>query len=570
MVRNAQSSSGLNSIAQTRALFAGVNNTGETITVHDTINFRDNATGPLPDVPENFPLLGAQDLDLNDFAILVNGNLFVEDPGYYTFGFNSDDGGGLWIDGNPVVIADVNRGSTTSLGAVFLRYGNHSVEFLYWERGGGAQVQLFAANMMGDFTAVAFNVADYSLLETSYTAPEDSEPDGLEDGWERHFFDDLAQNPGDDPDMDDSDNAEEQMRGTDPTEPDSDGDGVRDGAEDGGGTFVSADQTGTDPLVVDTDEDGLSDGVEDNGMMFVSATMTGTDPNDPDSDGDGFEDGLEVELGSNPTDEGSVPEVATVTIIPGLLGGDLTDPEDDGIEGPTILGPPQTAGENFDWLSISASSEEYFHGFGGNEGAFDIFDNRVGPTADKWCCDAAPQSATVEFAEPVSLTHFTMTSSNDTPARDPLDFQIQGSNDGTEYEVIYARENEPVIWDARNQTARIDLPKASQAYRFIRYSVTRTGGANHALNEIEYFGTIGTPIEFKITSIVYDAGADEITLVWNSRDNRAYTVVYSSDMVEFVNDVDDGIPSGGETTTFTFPNPRPGGERLFFLVRENQ
>ena len=336
VVRNAKSSSGLNSIAQTRALFAGVNNTEETLTVHDTINFRDNAAGPFPDLPEAFPLLGAQDLAFDDFAILVSGNLFVGDPGFYTFGFNSDDGGGFWIDGNPVVIADVNRGSTTSLGAVYLRYGNHRAEFLYWERGGGAQVQLFAANTKGDLTGVAFNLADYSLLETSYTAPEDSEPDTLEDGWERHFFDDLAQNPGDDPDTDGSDNAEEQMRGTDPTERDSDGDQLDDGVEDGGGTFVSASQTGTDPLEADTDGDGLLDGVEDNGMMFVNAGMTGTDPNVEDSDGDTFDDGFEVDRGSDPTDSNDFPVVATVTIIGGLLGSDLTDPENDGIEGPTI------------------------------------------------------------------------------------------------------------------------------------------------------------------------------------------------------------------------------------------
>ena len=101
--------------------------------------------------------------------------------------------------------------------------------------------------------------------------------------------------------------------------------------------------------------------------------------------------------------------------------------------------------------------------------------------------------------------------------------------------------------------------------------MTRTGLGNvHALNEIEYFGTVGAAIEFKITSIVYEPVADEITLTWNSRDNRSYTVLYSGDTRDFVNDVDDGVESGGESTTFTFPNPLPGAGSVFLLVRENE
>ena len=57
---------------------------------------------------------------------------------------------------------------------------------------------------------------------------------------------------------------------------------------------------------------------------------------------------------------------------------DLTDPENDGIEGPTVFGPPQTAGTNFNWVSITASEEEGFDSFAGSEGAFNVFDNQVG------------------------------------------------------------------------------------------------------------------------------------------------------------------------------------------------
>jgi hypothetical protein len=61
---------------------------------------------------------------------------------------------------------------------------------------------------------------------------------------------------------------------------------------------------GTDPLNPDTDGDGLSDGDEVN--------VYGTDPLNPDSDGDGLNDGLEVSLGLDPldsdTDNDGIPD----------------------------------------------------------------------------------------------------------------------------------------------------------------------------------------------------------------------------------------------------------------------
>ena len=56
-----------------------------------------------------------------------------------------------------------------------------------------------------------------------------------------------------------------------------------------------------------------------------------------------------------------------------LLGGDLTDPEDDG-------DPESDSGYN---AIFSANDEP---GFGGGEFAFNVFDNRLGPSNDKWCC----------------------------------------------------------------------------------------------------------------------------------------------------------------------------------------
>lgn len=57
----------------------------------------------------------------------------------------------------------------------------------------------------------------------------------------------------------------------------------------------------------DMDGDGILNDYETGTGVYVSPTDTGTDPLNPDSDGDGAEDGLEVASGSDPNDPGSLP-----------------------------------------------------------------------------------------------------------------------------------------------------------------------------------------------------------------------------------------------------------------------
>ena len=55
---------------------------------------------------------------------------------------------------------------------------------------------------------------------------------------------------------------------TDPTNPDTDGDGLSDGLEQGKGDDLDTSTT-TDPLNPDSDEDGLTDGQEDATAMVL-------------------------------------------------------------------------------------------------------------------------------------------------------------------------------------------------------------------------------------------------------------------------------------------------------------
>lgn len=73
---------------------------------------------------------------------------------------------------------------------------------------------------------------------------------------------------------------------------DSDGDGLSDAQESATGVFVSTADTGTDPTDADTDDDGLNDGYE--------VLTSHSNPFLPDTDGDGVTDGAEVAAGTNP------------------------------------------------------------------------------------------------------------------------------------------------------------------------------------------------------------------------------------------------------------------------------
>jgi parallel beta-helix repeat protein len=223
------------------------------------------------------------------------------------------------------------------------------------------------------------------------TDPNDADTDdgGVSDGDEvlRDATDPLAptDDVGGDPDRDDLTNEREAAIGTDPLDPDTDGDGIRDGVEvdgetgtspldpdtdgdglcDGSGTVEGVcvdgedrdndgrrDPSETDPLDADTDNGGVSDGDEvltngtnpldpvddlvndpdpdNDGLTTAREVEEGTDPLNPDSDGDGILDGPEV-LGENPTDP----------LDP--------DTDRDGLcDGPQAVGDACIAGEDLD------------------------------------------------------------------------------------------------------------------------------------------------------------------------------------------------------------------------------
>jgi hypothetical protein len=170
---------------------------------------------------------------------------------------------------------------------------------------------------------------------------------------------------------------------------------------------------------------------------------------------------------------------------------DLTDPENDG--------EPE-ADENYN--AVFASSEE--EGFAGGEFAFNVFDNRLGGGNDKWCCggDGDPQFpeepiwVQATFEDPIALSGFTISSANDVPTRDPVVWEIQGSNDGENFDTIYRQEEliwedavrfQVVYFDAKEDTFE-NVGKGYTTIRFVCFETLLDGGARFQVGELEFFG----------------------------------------------------------------------------------
>jgi hypothetical protein len=166
------------------------------------------------------------------------------------------------------------------------------------DAGDHVDLALTAVGPTGDTADGSDGSATRMVIETVV----DSDGDLIGDSWEESFFpgDLSVLGRGSDYDADGLSDEEEYLVGTNPTNQDTDGDGLLDLVENNDRVFVSAEQTGSSPLFADTDNDGVSDGDEVNGDLF-------SDPNLVDTDLDGSDDAEERLYGSDPNDAGDTP-----------------------------------------------------------------------------------------------------------------------------------------------------------------------------------------------------------------------------------------------------------------------
>jgi len=114
-----------------------------------------------------------------------------------------------------------------------------------------------------------------------------------------------------------------------------------------------------------------------------------------------------------------------------------------------------------------------------NETAVKLADGNAG---SKWLIFASTGWAQYELAAPHPIEAYTLTSGDDAPDRDPRDFRVLGSDNGTDWTVVDTRSGES--FTGRGQTRTFTLAAPSAAYRYYRLDIT----ANHAGGLIQLAG----------------------------------------------------------------------------------
>ncbi len=170
-------------------------------------------------------------------------------------------------------------------GMLYKRKGSGGVAFPASQTGSRTSIHVPFGLGLDAFISksVAFNLdAGFRVLDEYTDYRVGSDPGNTVDSYPAgkaglNFY--FGRSKSDDDDNDGLTNAEEEQLGTDPLNPDTDGDGINDGDE--------VLRYKTNPLKADSDGDGLTDGQE--------ITTYKTDPNKADSDVDGLTDGEEVQ-----------------------------------------------------------------------------------------------------------------------------------------------------------------------------------------------------------------------------------------------------------------------------------
>ncbi|MCP4192858.1 MAG: tandem-95 repeat protein [Planctomycetaceae bacterium] len=160
-VHDAHSTGQITNIAAAEAVLAGSGVQSETTIIAPVVNFQDpgggGGLGNYGD-PDQFP--NDQGGDDNDFGLRATGTILIPSAGTWTFGTNSDDGVRVWVDNNLVIDDDSLHAPANRFGQTNLSAGPHSIELVFFERGGGAEVELFAAK--GSYST--FNSSAFDLI----------------------------------------------------------------------------------------------------------------------------------------------------------------------------------------------------------------------------------------------------------------------------------------------------------------------------------------------------------------------------------------------------------------------
>ena len=515
--------------------------------------------------------------DGNDIIVYVNGEEEASVPG----------GGEHTVQGNGQFNLGSNAGNNP--------YDGFMDDLTVWDEA------LSQADLM---TIVNVGVAEF--LEQRNV---DSDGDDLPDIWEQQIIDaneDDAINtvadvlPEDDFDEDGVTNAGEFAGDTNPVKGDTDEDGLLDGVENGSGTWESIEATGTNPRSPDTDEDGLTDGVENPDLAYDpgnAAEQPGTDPNKADTDGDEFLDSLEIELGTNPTDPSSKPELGTRMLFVGGAGGDPTTGADQVVMDFLV---ERYGEQNIDYMGADEvqTGDELAYGvlilsstFGSGSargkfqdsvipilnweeallrdtgGEFSMASDRPKDTSEHSIIikEEHPITAGFDVDSTVVLTEdaaeFWWATGDLAPGSVAL--ACDDDDDFNSFLQIIEPGDELLSGDPA-PGKRVMLGFTDNTFNFLTDDgLTLFGQA------IDWLAGLSAPIgsSFEITNIALEEG--EVTVTFQSEEGKTYTVQRSTDVQDWL-ELTDGLEAEGESTDYTDGNIPAGSPELYYRIIEEQ
>jgi predicted alpha-1,2-mannosidase len=135
-----------------------------------------------------------------------------------------------------------------------------------------------------------------------------------------------------------------------------------------------------------------------------------------------------------------------------------------GVTGPTRDGLPGDVSDKV--VSARANGE--------NEGAGEVVENLFdGSAQTKWLVFERTGWVEATLSEPVAVVHYAMVSANDAPGRDPRNWTLSGSNDGTNWTVLDTQTNQD--FPERFQSKEYRFTNTT-AYRHYRLDITQNHG----------------------------------------------------------------------------------------------
>ncbi|MBN1126011.1 MAG: discoidin domain-containing protein [Sedimentisphaerales bacterium] len=159
------------------------------------------------------------------------------------------------------------------------------------------------------------------------------------------------------------------------------------------------------------------------------------------------------------------------------------------------------------------------------------------------------------------VTSYAITSGNDADGRDPDNWTLQGSNDGTNWDILDTKTSSAGSWTARNQTVAFDLSSNTTAYRMYKLDITKA--RDPSLNILQL-----SEVELFAAAPIADDGWVFVTTTYDGTTATTYVNGHPvrSAAMTFAGDTESSVVFGGceaNPTGGSDVSSKPWGGNLF-------